>query len=54
MLHAIYYEIYTLIQHHNYKAAEERLEDLSKASNALLDSLDLLESEIKELPDSGV
>lgn len=54
MLHAIYYEIYTLLQQHDFKGAEERLEDLSKASNALLDSLDLLEGEIMELPNGGL
>lgn len=54
MLHAIYYEIYTLIQQHDFKGAEDRLEDLTKASNALLDSLDLLEGEIMALPNGGI
>lgn len=54
MLHAIYYEIYNLTQRHDFVAAEERLEDLTRASNALLDSLDLLEGEIKELPDDAI
>lgn len=51
LMHAIYRQIHELVVQNKSREAQERLLEFSKVSDALLDSLELLEQEVMSMPE---
>lgn len=51
MLHAIYEQVHTLVQKKQVEAARQKLGELVGVSQTLLELLDLLEKEAKDIPE---
>lgn len=50
VMHDVYRQLYDLVRQHNFTQAEEKLLELAEASDALLDSIELLEQELMSAP----